>query len=740
MTLNLQMLATLDAKGVEQGAAEARREIGRLASAVDQAGAANDRAAASATNAAKAHQAAAAAARNHAQAASSGGQSAAQATQLAAHEVTNLSYQMNDIAVGLASGQSPFTVMAQQGLQVSQIMGRRGLGQIIPAIGTGLLSLINPTTLFLAGITAVGYGASAVFSAMRDDIEDTDRVIERHTDLITRIKAAYEETGGSARRYGIDSRQVLEADRRAELVRNRKLLGQQLDEFLPDSFVQFYPPAPRTGPNYERPTPAYAALLDDIRTFQQAAADGEADIVAFDNALAELLNGDGLAQWERDVIEALRDTGAEAKSTALRIDELGKSLDDIGLEARRQALNKFLTGQSDRTERLNREAFGYRLGIETGADRKQLQERLVRSKAELEARQEIARREFQLDSDEANRIRESYRARAEATIILNQQKSAYERLRQAREALTGQNDHIARLELEATLIGASNAQRARAIALLQAEQDIRERKIDPGSAEADQLRQAAARRAAAEARLEEARVAQALSRSHEEDMQRLALEALLIGRSNAVRDRAIALLEAEQEIRRRGIDVNGRLAETIRDNARALAQERAELERQKRAWGEVERAGTSAIDRITDGIAEGDIGGALESVAKDLTKTVLRLSTANPLKNAFYGADLPTLSDTGGIGGFFSALLGGGPEAMRAGTMNVQAATVMLNGGLSSLAGWHSNRGDSPTANVFAALAEASANGAYGRERSQVASQATAGQSGENFGDMSVKF
>ena len=696
MTLNLQMLATLDAKGVEQGAAEARREIGQLGTAVDQASAANDRAAASATNAAKAHQAAAQAARNQANAARRGGESAAQATQLAAHEVTNLSYQMNDIAVGLASGQSPFTVMAQQGLQVSQIMGRRGLGQIIPAIGTGLLSLINPTTLFLAGITAVGVGASAVFSAMRDDIEDTDRVIERHTDLITRIKAAYEETGGAARRYGIDSRDVLEADRRAELVRNRKLLGQQLDEFLPDSFVQFYPPAPRTGPNYERPTPAYAALLDDIRTFQQAAADGEADIVAFDNALAELLNGDGLAQWERDVIEALRDTGAEAKSTALRIDELGKSLDDIGLEARRQALNKFLTGQSDRTERLNREAFGYRLGIATGADRKQLQERLVRSKAELEARQEIARREFELDSDEADRIRESYRARAEATIVLNRQKTAYERLQEAREALTGQNDHIARLELETTLIGASNAQRSKAIALLQAEQDIRERKIDPGSAEAEQLRQAAARRAAAEARLEEARVAQALSRSHEEDMQRLRLEALLIGRSNDVRDRAIALLEAEQEIRRRGIETNSRLAETIRDNARALAQERSELERQKRAWGEVERAGTSAIDRITDGIAEGDIGGALESVAKDLTKTVLRLSTANPLKNALSGkrsdavpgtagepaggTDLPTLADTGGIGGFFSALLGGGPEAMRAGTMNVQAATVMLNG------------------------------------------------------------
>ena len=88
MTLSLQMLATLDAKGVKQGAVEARREIGRLGSAVDQVSAANDRAAASTTNAAKAHQAAAQAARNQANAARSGGQSAAQATQLAAHEVT----------------------------------------------------------------------------------------------------------------------------------------------------------------------------------------------------------------------------------------------------------------------------------------------------------------------------------------------------------------------------------------------------------------------------------------------------------------------------------------------------------------------------------------------------------------------------------------------------------------------------------------------------------------------------
>lgn len=88
-------------------------------------------------------------------------------TKLAAHEMTNLTYQMNDMAMMLMSGQSPYMVMLQQGAQVSQIMGPRGLGQIIPAVGAALVGLINPTTLLLAGMTAVGYGAKYVFDQMQ---------------------------------------------------------------------------------------------------------------------------------------------------------------------------------------------------------------------------------------------------------------------------------------------------------------------------------------------------------------------------------------------------------------------------------------------------------------------------------------------------------------------------------------------------------------------------------------------
>ena len=437
-------------------------------------------------------------------------------------------------------------------------------------------------------------------------------------------------------------------------------------------------------PDYQGPTDAYSQALKEIRTFRDAVKAGDADIIAFHQRIAELSaagSQSGMREREQGILAQVRDDAKDALETAEKLKQLLEGIECIGLKKQREALERLLAGRSDRTDLLRREADVVAQALRSGADREEYKRLSIRIRAEEEARQKIAGFGFSPDSEEADRIRESYRATAEQTIALDRQKNAYERLQEAREGLTGQRDHIARLELETTLIGASNAQRAKAIALLEAEQDIRERKIDPGSKEAEQLRQAAARRAASEARLEEARIAQTLSRSHDEDMQRLRLEAMLIGQSNSVRDRAIALLEAEQEIRRRGIDVNGRLAETIRDNARALAEERSELERQRRAWGELERAGTSAIDRITDGIAEGDIGGALESVAKDLTKSVLRLSTANPLKNALYGTNLPTLSDTGGIGGFFAALLGGGPEALRAANMNVRAATVILNGG-----------------------------------------------------------
>lgn len=49
-------------------------------------------------------------------------------TRLAAHHASNLTFQLNDIAVGFASGQRPMTIFMQQGAQIAQIMQQAGLG------------------------------------------------------------------------------------------------------------------------------------------------------------------------------------------------------------------------------------------------------------------------------------------------------------------------------------------------------------------------------------------------------------------------------------------------------------------------------------------------------------------------------------------------------------------------------------------------------------------------------------
>lgn len=79
-------------------------------------------------------------------------------TGLASHQVTNLGYQLNDVAVSLASGQSPFTVLFQQGSQILPILSAApgGIGGALAGIGRYLLGLVTPATVAGAAVAAIG--------------------------------------------------------------------------------------------------------------------------------------------------------------------------------------------------------------------------------------------------------------------------------------------------------------------------------------------------------------------------------------------------------------------------------------------------------------------------------------------------------------------------------------------------------------------------------------------------------
>lgn len=77
---------------------------------------------------------------------------------LAAHQWQNLGFQLNDVVTMLASGASPFQVMATQGGQVVQVLqsANGGVSGALSAIGNRLASLVTPARVAVGGLAAVG--------------------------------------------------------------------------------------------------------------------------------------------------------------------------------------------------------------------------------------------------------------------------------------------------------------------------------------------------------------------------------------------------------------------------------------------------------------------------------------------------------------------------------------------------------------------------------------------------------
>ncbi len=73
--------------------------------------------------------------------------------------VTNLGFQLNDIFTGLASGQRPMQIFAQQSGQIVQLFTQGGgIRNVLGGFVTTLRSMVTPLTVSLAGVTALAVG------------------------------------------------------------------------------------------------------------------------------------------------------------------------------------------------------------------------------------------------------------------------------------------------------------------------------------------------------------------------------------------------------------------------------------------------------------------------------------------------------------------------------------------------------------------------------------------------------
>ncbi|PGH56503.1 hypothetical protein CRT60_16405 [Azospirillum palustre] len=92
-------------------------------------------------------------------------ENAAKSTKLAAHEVTNLSYQLQDAAVQLTGGQSPFLVLMQQGPQATGAVG--GVGRALALITSPMGLAVTGAAALVGGIALIGIRAASIEGQLR---------------------------------------------------------------------------------------------------------------------------------------------------------------------------------------------------------------------------------------------------------------------------------------------------------------------------------------------------------------------------------------------------------------------------------------------------------------------------------------------------------------------------------------------------------------------------------------------
>lgn len=118
-----------------------------------------------------------------------------QSQQVATHHVSNLSFQLNDIGMMMASGQNPFMLMIQQGAQVAQIFGQMNAEgrKIGPTLAGAFRMFLNPTTLvtlaLIGGSAALAQWGMSALSAGKDSRSFSDS-LDSALDNISKIAAA----------------------------------------------------------------------------------------------------------------------------------------------------------------------------------------------------------------------------------------------------------------------------------------------------------------------------------------------------------------------------------------------------------------------------------------------------------------------------------------------------------------------------------------------------------------------
>jgi phage-related minor tail protein len=617
-----------------------------------------------------------------------GGQSRLSSAQLA-----NLTYQLNDVVVGLASGQQPMMVMIQQGSQIAQIMGQAGVTGTLKGLGQALGSLLTPARLMGGAIAAIAIGAATAWNAWFESqrnvttalagagriagatAADINRIAEAGAAAGKLSSAAAREMAADFARTGKIGKELF-----GELIAVAKAYALTVNADLGDAVKQLAQAFADPARGAETLNGQLGFLDDRTRQYIRRLVE-QNDRTGAQRVLLDAMRG-SLVNAEQATSALGRAWDAVKRAASDAFDALGRAVDRAtgggtpdeqlaAIERRMAALSRGGGAPARVLNDLQRQADALRARI---AD--------ARRQADI-GRIEAEARELSLRVGEAVRdivpgtetIRQLEAVRGSLGRLLEDPiaakhvgnlrdvEDAYRRVTQALESYSGENarflDPFARKlrlqEIEIALINATTPAQKAALEAERARIELIGQSITP---EQQALAVAEARnRVFAEA----SRFVRDYARDQQFAIEQTQAEIDFIGRSVEEKDKYIARLRAEQDLRRQGISAASAEGQMILANAERQAALNAQLDRARDIMQGWQGVFESAMNRFADLLAQGKLdwkswADAARAAIIDINKEIIKLALINPLKNLLFGTNVPTLEGAGGlIGDLFKA-------------------------------------------------------------------------------------
>lgn len=274
------------------------------------------------------------------------------AVKLSNFQLANMSFQINDIAASLASGQSPFRVLYQQGAQIAQIFGPGvGIRGALATTGTAITTfLTNPLNIAVLGFAAAAGAAGMFFDFLFSGSSKSEGVLKKHEDAVKQLKAAYEDlaNGKAASMSNVaikylgfsDSNQLQQ-----QLQKQLKELSTGAGPFSGNSLVGF---ASYGG-----------ALGNTLKAFFEDMRKGTGDVTKLNDALKTLALNDPTNKWLQEMVTHLLSLTSDATKSAEALRELNAAMSNgagyadryaEGLEKIKKAIPSLNTGDVKLTE------------------------------------------------------------------------------------------------------------------------------------------------------------------------------------------------------------------------------------------------------------------------------------------------------------------------------------------------------------------------------------------------------